>query len=58
MMYRHEDYVDAIRLTGEGKVRLKPLISRCFAFRDYLQAYRYIDENRENTMKVMIRVQE
>lgn len=58
MMYRHEDYLDGIRLVQEGKVHLRPLISKTFAFRDYLNAYRYIDENRETTMKVIINVQE
>ena len=58
MMYRHEDYVDAIRLVGEGKIQLKPLMSKHFAFKDYLQAYQYIDENRETTMKVLIDVDE
>lgn len=56
MMYRHEDYVDAIRLVGEGKIHLKPLMSKHFAFRDFLQAYEYIDNNRETTMKVLIDV--
>lgn len=54
MMYRHEDYVDAIRLTAEGKINLKPLMSRHFAFQDYLEGYKYIDENREKTMKILI----
>lgn len=58
MMYRNEDYVDAIRLVNEQKVKLAPLISRHFAFRDYAKAYEYIDENRESTMKVMIDVQD
>ena len=58
MMYRHEDYVDAIRLVSEGKVQLRPLMSRHFAFRDYLKAYQYIDKNREMTIKVIIDVQE
>ena len=56
MMYRHEDYVGAIDLVRAGKVRLAPLISRHFAFRDYAEAYRYIDANRESTMKVIIDV--
>ena len=56
MMYRHEDYVDAIRLVQEGKIRLSPLQSAHFAFRDYSEAYRYIDANREKTMKVLIDV--
>ena len=56
MMYRHEDYVDAINFVKQGKIRLKPLQSAHFAFRDYQEAYRYIDNNRENTMKVIVDV--
>ena len=58
MMYRNEDYLAAIELVNQGKVLLKPLISKHFAFQDYLKAYQYIDENRETTMKVIINVQE
>lgn len=58
MMYRSEDYETAIELADAGRVSLKPLVSKHFPFRDYLQAYRYIDENRESTMKVIIDVQE
>ncbi len=58
MMYRHEDYLDGISLVKENKVYLKPLISKTFAFKDYLKAYQYIDDNRETTMKVIINVQE
>ena len=58
MMYRHDDYVDGIRLVNEEKVHLRPLISKTFAFQDYLKAYQYIDDNRETTMKVIINVQE
>lgn len=56
MMYRHADYVDAIRFVKEGKIQLKPLMSKHFAFADYLQAYQYIDDNRETTMKVLVDV--
>ncbi|MCC6093780.1 MAG: alcohol dehydrogenase catalytic domain-containing protein [Eubacterium sp.] len=56
MMYRHEDYEDAIRLVGEGRIKLKPLMSCHFAFGDYLKAYQYIDANKETTMKVLIDV--
>ena len=58
MMYRHDDYVEGIALVNGGKVHLKPLISKVFAFKDYLKAYQYIDANRETTMKVIINVQE
>ena len=56
MMYRHEDYVDAIRFVREGKIRLSPLQSKHFSFGDYLEASRYIDDNKETTMKVLIDV--
>lgn len=56
MMYRNEDYIDAISLVESGKVALAPLISKHFNFTDYKKAYEYIDENRETTMKVMIDV--
>ena len=54
MMYRHDDYIDGITLVNDGKVHLRPLISKTFAFK----AYQYIDDNRETTMKVIINVQE
>lgn len=56
MMYRHEDYVEAIRLVEAGKIQLKPLQSKHFPFQEYLQAYQYIEANREGTMKVLIDV--
>ena len=56
MMYRHGDFVDAIRFVKEGKIKLKPLQSAHFAFADYNKAYEYIDNNRETTMKVLIDV--
>ncbi|MBR2822586.1 MAG: alcohol dehydrogenase catalytic domain-containing protein [Clostridia bacterium] len=56
MMYRHEDYLDAIRFVEEGKIRLKPLQSAHFSFDRYQEAYEYIDQNREKTMKVLIDV--
>ncbi|ODM25753.1 zinc-dependent alcohol dehydrogenase [Acetivibrio mesophilus] len=56
MMYRHEDYLEAIELVEAGKVSLNPLMSQHFAFKDWEKAYEYIDNNRETTMKVLIDV--
>lgn len=56
MMYRHEDYEGAIELVQRGEVKLRPLITKHFAFREYLDAYKYIDKNREMTLKVLIDV--
>lgn len=58
MMYRHEDYIDAIKLVEQEKVSLSPLVSKHFKFNEYQQAYEYIDNNRETTMKVIVDVQE
>lgn len=56
MMYRHEDYVTAIELVEQKKVVLEPLMTAHFAFKDYIDAYKFIDNNREKTMKVIIDV--
>ncbi|HAT01920.1 MAG TPA: alcohol dehydrogenase [Oribacterium sp.] len=56
MMYRHEDYVDAIHFVNEGKIQLQPLMTAHFAFKDYSAAYEYIDSHREETMKILIDV--
>lgn len=58
MMYRHEDYVDAINLVKNKSVRLDPLISKHFSFREMLDAYQYIDENKESTLKVLIDIED
>lgn len=57
MMYRHEDYLEAIELVKNGRIELKKLMSNHFPFREYKEAYEYIDANRELTMKVLIDVQ-
>ena len=54
MMYRHEDYQTAVDYVSRGVVNLEPLISNRFSFEQYDEAYRYIDENRYATMKVII----
>ena len=58
MMYRHEDYLTAIELVGQGKVVLQPLMSKVFPFGQYHQAYIYIEENPGTAMKVLIDVQD
>lgn len=58
MMYVHRDYLDAMRLVQEKKVKLTSLISAHFPFLEYQKAYEFIDRNRESTMKVLIDVQD
>ena len=54
MMYKHEDYEVAVEMISKGKIKLEPLISRHFPFEDYQKAYKFIEEQGEKTMKVII----
>lgn len=54
MMYLHEDYLTCIDFIKKGVINLKPLITNRFAFEQYDEAYKYIDNNKETSMKVMI----
>ena len=55
-IYRSEDYDTAIELVNKGLVSLKPLISAHFAFKDYENAYHFIDANKASCLKVIIDV--
>lgn len=54
MMYRHEDYETAVDFVSKGIVNLKPLVSNRFPLEKYDDAYRFIDDNRATSMKVII----
>jgi len=54
MMYRKEDYEDAVKMIDGGDIITAPLISKHFNFESYLEAYRYIERQGDKTMKVMI----
>lgn len=54
MMYRHEDYQEAVKLISEGIIVLDPLISKHFPFEQYLDAYNFIGESGDKVMKVMV----
>ena len=56
MMYRHEDYLDAISLVERNKINLGLLQTKTFDFKDFLEAYKYIDANRETSMKILVKV--
>jgi len=57
LMYREEDYEEAIRLVNEGRVKLASLISKHFDFLDFKKAYEFIEEHGEMAMKVIVDVQ-
>ena len=54
MMYRHEDYEEAVSMMASGQITTEPLITKHFPFGEYLEAYHYIEEQKEKSMKVMI----
>jgi len=56
MLYLPEDFVTAIEFLSAGKIQTEPLITNHFAFSEYLEAYRFIDQHSREVMKVMIDV--
>jgi 2-desacetyl-2-hydroxyethyl bacteriochlorophyllide A dehydrogenase len=54
MMYRHEDYEAAVEMIASGKILTKPLLTNSFPFINYLDAYKFIEEQGDKSMKVMI----
>jgi L-iditol 2-dehydrogenase len=56
LMYKREDMLEAIELLRSKKVQAEPLITHRFKFVDYEKAYKFIDENKDKVMKVMIEV--
>ena len=56
-MYRVEDYLEAIRLVGEGLIEFNALITHRVPFSDYAGAYKLIEEQKDKAMKVMIEME-
>ncbi len=54
MMYRHEDWVQAVEWIASGDVQVDPLVSKHFDFEQFPDAYAFIDKEGERSMKVMI----
>jgi L-iditol 2-dehydrogenase len=54
LMYQNKDYEKAIDLAAAGKLALNRMITKRVAFKDYLEAYQYIEESKGNYLKVMI----
>lgn len=54
MMYRHEDYLEAVDAVASGKIILDPLVTNHFPFEEYDEAYQFIGRQKDKTMKVII----
>lgn len=57
LMYRENDFIKAIQLIKNDKIKLDPIITGHFAFKDFKKAYEYIEEQKDRIMKVIIKVQ-
>jgi L-iditol 2-dehydrogenase len=56
LMYQTKDYINAIELVQSGKISLEPLMTKHFKFEDYAKAYHFIEEKKDEAMKVFIDV--
>ena len=54
LMYQRNDFLNAIKLTKDGKLQLKKLITDEFPFSKFLEAYGHILEKKDKVMKVII----
>jgi 2-desacetyl-2-hydroxyethyl bacteriochlorophyllide A dehydrogenase len=54
LMYQHGDYEEAVRRIAAGDIRTAPLDSKHFPFEQYLDAYRYIEDQGADCLKVYI----
>lgn len=57
LMYKHEDYEQAVQWIASGAIRTEPLITRHFPFDRYAEAYRFIEEQAHQALKVIVDVQ-
>lgn len=56
LMYKHEDYEQAVQWIASGAVNTEALITCHFPFERYADAYHYIEAQGDKTLKVMIDV--
>jgi 2-desacetyl-2-hydroxyethyl bacteriochlorophyllide A dehydrogenase len=54
MMYRHEDYELAAEMISSGKIITDPLLTKNFPFENFNDAYMFIEQQGDKSMKVMI----
>lgn len=54
LMYQKQDYLKAVDLIASEQIVTEPLMTHHFPFEKYLDAYEYIEEQGERSMKVFI----
>jgi L-iditol 2-dehydrogenase len=56
LMYKRDDYIEAVSLIDSERIKIKPLFSKHFDFFKYNEAYNFIEKERDKIMKVFIDV--
>lgn len=56
LMYTEKDFQDTIDYMAAGKINMRPLISKVFPFAQYGEAFKYIESNKDTTLKVLLEV--
>jgi len=56
LMYQRPDYEQAVAWIASGDIVTEPLMSEHFPMERYLEAYQYLEEKRDQTMKIFIDV--
>lgn len=54
LMYKYEDYTQAVEWIAEGKIVTEPLEAGHFPFEQYPEAYKFIDARGDKSLKVFI----
>lgn len=54
LMYVDKDFQDTIDYMAAGKINMKPLISKIFKFSEYAEAFNYIEQNKDTSLKILI----
>ena len=56
LMYQRQDYTRAVELIASGGILTEPLVSKHFSLDAYIEAYRFIEQFGDRSMKVVIDV--
>lgn len=54
LMYVEKDFQDTIDYMAAGKIQMRPLISKVFPFDGYQDAFRFIENNKDTSLKILL----
>ncbi|MBQ8304710.1 MAG: alcohol dehydrogenase catalytic domain-containing protein [Blautia sp.] len=54
LMYVDKDFQDTIDYMAAGKINMEPLVSKVFPFDQYPEAFKYIEQNKDTSLKILI----